>query len=134
MLFCLKWKSLYFFSIFLWFLIFLLFYCRYKNHPLYALRRHLLKFEAIYPSDIVPIGYVNKEPVYPRNSVYVCHSRDIWLKEAKVVKPGEEPYKIVKGRPKYDKVINIFFYVDSERRIFIESSVERDNCQGIPPT
>ncbi|XP_045134828.1 DNA repair protein complementing XP-C cells homolog [Portunus trituberculatus] len=28
----------------------------YKNHPLYALQRHLLKFEAIYPPDVSPLG------------------------------------------------------------------------------
>ncbi|KAJ8944958.1 hypothetical protein NQ318_013106 [Aromia moschata] len=33
-------------------------------------------------------------------------SRDIWVKEARVVKPGEKPYKIVKARPKYDKLSN----------------------------
>ncbi|XP_074027416.1 DNA repair protein complementing XP-C cells homolog isoform X2 [Leptinotarsa decemlineata] len=78
----------------------------YKNHPLYALRRHLLKFEDIYPPDIQPLGYVRGEPVYPRNCVFVCKSRDIWLKDAKVVKPGEKPYKIVKARPKYDRLSN----------------------------
>nr|CAI5861257.1 unnamed protein product [Callosobruchus analis] len=78
----------------------------YKNHPLYALKRHLLKFEAIYPPDIAPLGYIRGEAVYPRNCVYVCRSRDIWLKEAKLVKPGEKPYKIVKARPKWDKLSN----------------------------
>ncbi|XP_056642265.1 DNA repair protein complementing XP-C cells homolog [Diorhabda sublineata] len=78
----------------------------YKNHPLYALRRHLLKFEEIYPPDTIPLGYVRSEPVYPRNCVYVCKSREIWLKEAKVVKAGEKPYKVVKARPKYDRLSN----------------------------
>ncbi|KAH9641000.1 hypothetical protein HF086_015096 [Spodoptera exigua] len=76
----------------------------YKNHPLYALKRHLLKFEAIYPPDAAVLGYVRGEPVYARECVYVCRSRDIWLKEAKVVKLGEKPYKIVKARPKWDKL------------------------------
>nr|CAH7736099.1 unnamed protein product [Callosobruchus chinensis] len=78
----------------------------YKNHPLYALKRHLLKFESMYPPDIAPLGYIRGEAVYPRNCVYVCRSRDVWLKEAKVVKPGEKPYKIVKARPKWDKLSN----------------------------
>lgn len=75
-----------------------------KNHPLYVLSRHLLKFEAIYPPDAATLGFVRKEPVYSRSCVYTLHSRDIWLKHAKVVKLGEKPYKIVKARPKYDKV------------------------------
>ncbi|CAK1551804.1 unnamed protein product [Leptosia nina] len=78
----------------------------YKNHPLYALQRHLLKFEAIYPPDAAVLGFVRKEPVYARECVYVCRSRDTWLKEAKVVKLGEKPYKIVKARPKWDKLSN----------------------------
>ncbi|XP_064083445.1 DNA repair protein complementing XP-C cells homolog [Macrobrachium nipponense] len=75
----------------------------YKNHPLYALQRHLLKFEAIYPPDETPVGYIKGEPVYPRSSIYTLHSRDIWMKEAKTVRVGEEPYKVVKARPKWDR-------------------------------
>ncbi|CAH0552006.1 unnamed protein product [Brassicogethes aeneus] len=78
----------------------------YKNHPLYALERHLLKFEAIYPPEPPILGYVRKEPVFPRNCVYVLKSRDIWLKEAKTVKMDEKPYRSVKARPKYDKLSN----------------------------
>ncbi|KAL4708786.1 hypothetical protein ACJJTC_011750 [Scirpophaga incertulas] len=78
----------------------------YKNHPLYALKRHLLKFEAIYPSDAAVLGFVRNEPVYARECVYICRSRDTWLKEAKVVRLGEQPYKVVKARPKWDKLSN----------------------------
>lgn len=42
----------------------------FKNHPLYALQRHLLKFEAIYPSDAAPLGFIRKEPIYSRDFVY----------------------------------------------------------------
>lgn len=41
----------------------------YKNHPLYALRRHLLKYEAIYPSSATVLGYCRGEPVYSRYSL-----------------------------------------------------------------
>lgn len=78
----------------------------YKNHPLYALKRHLLKYEALYPPDAAVLGFVRNEPVYARECVYICRSRDIWLKEAKVVKLGETPYKIVKARPKWDRLSN----------------------------
>ncbi len=36
----------------------------------YALKRHLLKFEAIYPETAVPLGFVKKEPVYARECVH----------------------------------------------------------------
>lgn len=83
--------------------------CRYKNHPLYALRRHLLKFEAIYPPDAPPLGFVRGEPVYSRGCVADLHTRETWIKEAKLVRRGEEPYKIVKARPKWDKVSKICY-------------------------
>lgn len=70
----------------------------------------MLKFEAIYPPDALTLGFVRNEAVYSRECVYVLHSRDIWLKHAKTVKPGEKPYKIVKARPKYDRVKNVLYY------------------------
>uniref|UniRef100_A0A8C4T638 Xeroderma pigmentosum, complementation group C n=1 Tax=Erpetoichthys calabaricus TaxID=27687 RepID=A0A8C4T638_ERPCA len=69
----------------------------YKNHPLYALERHILKYEAIYPPTATVLGYCRGEAVYSRDCVHTLHSRDTWLKEAKVVKLGEVPYKMVKG-------------------------------------
>lgn len=78
--------------------------CDYKNHPFYALERHLLKFEAIYPPTAPTLGYIRGEAVYSRDCVHTLHSREIWLKQARVVKLGEKPYKIVKARPKWDRV------------------------------
>ncbi|KFP75860.1 DNA repair protein complementing XP-C cells, partial [Apaloderma vittatum] len=69
----------------------------YKNHPLYALQRHLLKYQAIYPESAAVLGYCRGEPVYARECVHTLHSRDTWLKKARVVRIGEEPYKMVKG-------------------------------------
>lgn len=78
----------------------------FKNHPLYALERHLLKFEAIYPPAPAILGYVHKEPIYARECVHILHSRELWVKQARVVKPGETPYKIVMARPKWDRATN----------------------------
>ncbi|XP_013857223.1 DNA repair protein complementing XP-C cells [Austrofundulus limnaeus] len=69
----------------------------YKNHPLYALKRHLLKYEALYPSTATVLGYCRGEPVYSRDCVHTLHSRELWLKEARTVRIGEEPFKMVKG-------------------------------------
>ncbi|XP_037044546.1 DNA repair protein complementing XP-C cells homolog isoform X5 [Bradysia coprophila] len=77
-----------------------------KNHPLYVLPRHLLKFEGIYPPNPVPVGFIRDEPIYSRLCVHTLHSREIWVKQARVVKPGEIPYKIVKARPKWDRLSN----------------------------
>ncbi|XP_058451792.1 DNA repair protein complementing XP-C cells homolog [Malaya genurostris] len=75
----------------------------FKNHPLYALKRHLLKFEAIYPPEAPTLGFIREEPVYARECVHTLHSREIWLKQARTVKLFETPYKIVSARPKYDR-------------------------------
>lgn len=75
----------------------------FKSHPLYALKRHLLKFEAIYPESAVPLGYIKGEAIYARECVHTLHSRETWLKEAKSVRIGEKPYKMVKPRPKMNK-------------------------------
>ncbi|GAA6106457.1 DNA repair protein complementing XP-C cells [Tachysurus ichikawai] len=69
----------------------------YKNHPLYALERHMLKYEALYPSTATILGYCRGEAVYSRDCVHTLHSRDTWLKQARTVRLGEKPYKMVKG-------------------------------------
>lgn len=76
----------------------------FKNHPLYALKRHLLKFEGIYPADAPTLGFIKEEPVYARECVQTLHSREIWLKQARTVKMFETAYKVVNARPKYDRV------------------------------
>ncbi|ALC41978.1 mus210 [Drosophila busckii] len=76
----------------------------FKDHPLYVLERHLLKFQGIYPPDAPTLGFIRSEAIYARDCVHLLHSRDIWLKSARVVKLGEQPYKIVKARPKWDKL------------------------------
>ncbi|XP_066283758.1 DNA repair protein complementing XP-C cells-like isoform X2 [Branchiostoma lanceolatum] len=68
----------------------------FKDHPLYALRRHLLKYDAIYPETAAVLGYCKGEPVYARECVHQLHTRDKWLQEARVVRSGEVPYKMVK--------------------------------------
>ncbi|XP_014668449.1 PREDICTED: DNA repair protein complementing XP-C cells homolog [Priapulus caudatus] len=72
----------------------------FKGHPLYALRRHLLKFEAIYPPTAQPLGIIRGEPVYARECVRNLHSKETWLKEARSIKKDEKAYKMVKPRPK----------------------------------
>lgn len=66
-----------------------------------------MKFQAIYPPNALTLGFIRKEPVYARECVHTLHSREIWLKSARTVKMGENPYKIVKARPKWDRQTNI---------------------------
>uniref|UniRef100_A0A1Q3F2T0 Putative dna repair protein complementing xp-c cells n=1 Tax=Culex tarsalis TaxID=7177 RepID=A0A1Q3F2T0_CULTA len=75
----------------------------YKNHPRFAIQRHLLKNEAIYPRDAVVLGHIKGEPIYPRDCVYLLFSREGWLRQAKTVRMYEEPYKVVSRKAKYDR-------------------------------
>ena len=77
---------------------------QFKDHPLYALGRHLLKFEAIYPPEAPTLGFIKGEPVYARECVRTLNGRTHWLKEGRTVKLGETPYKVVKARPKWDRM------------------------------
>lgn len=71
----------------------------FKNHPLYVLKKDLHKFEAVYPEDQKPIGKVRGTDVFPRSSVHHLEGSLNWLKQARSIKPGEKPYKVVKARP-----------------------------------
>jgi xeroderma pigmentosum group C-complementing protein len=70
----------------------------FKGHPLYVLARHLLKFEGIYPENPPPLGFIHGEPVFARECVHTLHCRVTWLKEGRVVKIGEEPYKVIHAK------------------------------------
>ncbi|XP_058452616.1 DNA repair protein complementing XP-C cells homolog [Malaya genurostris] len=75
----------------------------YKNHPRFAIERHLLRGEAIYPSDAEILGHIKGEPIYPRDCVHVLFTREGWLRQAKTVKMHEQPYKVVKAKARYDR-------------------------------
>ncbi|CAD5229246.1 unnamed protein product [Bursaphelenchus okinawaensis] len=72
----------------------------FKNHPLYALEKDFLKFEAVYPADTKPVGEVRGHNVYPREAVHVLQGELNWIRLARQIKEGEKPYKVVKARPK----------------------------------
>ena len=74
-----------------------------KGHPLYVLRRHVLKYECIYPEDTTPVGQIKLkvkgvesfEDIFPRKALKKLHTRGTWLQNAKVVRDGEVPMKMV---------------------------------------
>jgi xeroderma pigmentosum group C-complementing protein len=81
----------------------------FKDHPIYALERHLHRNEVIFPKRV--IGHVglskttsksdNLDPVYRRSDVHIVHSADKWYRLGRDVKVGEQPLKRVRPtRPK----------------------------------
>lgn len=72
----------------------------YLNHPHYVLERHLKKYEYLHPRDpALIVGQIRTENIWPRSCVQMLHTSDKWLSlEARVVRFGEEPVKVVKSR------------------------------------
>ncbi|KAF9154904.1 hypothetical protein DFQ26_009914 [Actinomortierella ambigua] len=71
----------------------------FNNHPLYALERHLKKFEVLHPKKPV-LGHIRGEAIYPRSCVKHVRSKEQWLKRAREIKSEEQiPAKWAKARP-----------------------------------
>ncbi|KRZ25148.1 DNA repair protein complementing XP-C cells -like protein [Trichinella pseudospiralis] len=81
----------------------------YKNHPLYVLKRDLLKFEALYPADVQPVGYIGQDAVYPRSAVVKLNGKEAWIREARVIKANEQPYKVtIPKEQRVDRPLNLY--------------------------
>ncbi|TPX63489.1 hypothetical protein SpCBS45565_g06575 [Spizellomyces sp. 'palustris'] len=71
----------------------------FKDHALYALERHLKKYEVVHPHGKAhAIGRFKNELVYPRSHVKQLHTAETWLKRGRRVKCDVEPVKHVKAR------------------------------------
>ncbi|RDI76534.1 hypothetical protein Vi05172_g13482 [Venturia inaequalis] len=76
----------------------------FKNHPYYALERHLRRNEVLHPKQ--EVGRVNVgtsaatrfETVYRRRDVHVVRSADRWFRLGRQLKIGEQPLKYVRPR------------------------------------
>jgi hypothetical protein len=68
----------------------------FKDHPLYALERHLKRDEIIHPPK--EIGKFRGESVYPRANVLPLKSAENWMRVGRKVKEGCQPMKQVKQR------------------------------------
>jgi hypothetical protein len=68
----------------------------------YVLDKDLLKFEAVYPPDTRPLGECagGKYKIFPRSAVHKLEGSLNWIKQARTIRDGERPYKVVKARPK----------------------------------
>lgn len=75
----------------------------FKDHPVYAIERHVRRNEVIHPKRI--IGHVGlgkstarseiSEPVYRRSDLHIVRSSDKWYRLGRDVRIGEQPLKRV---------------------------------------
>ncbi|KAI9885596.1 MAG: rRNA-processing protein bfr2 [Watsoniomyces obsoletus] len=83
----------------------------FKDHPRYALERHLRKNQVIHPKKEMgrlstgKTGSASKakkglEPIYRRRDVHTVRSADGWYRLGRDVKPGEQPLKHAAPRRK----------------------------------
>lgn len=80
----------------------------FKDHPYYALERHLRRSEVIHPKREVGKVTAGKagasgtdktlESIYRRRDVHVVKSADSWYRLGREIKPGEQPLKRVQAR------------------------------------
>ncbi|KAK5124853.1 hypothetical protein LTR85_001043 [Meristemomyces frigidus] len=76
----------------------------FKDHPYYALERHIKRHEVLHPRR--EVGKVNAgtaakprmEAVFRRQDVLICRSADKWYRLGREVKAGEQPLKHVVAR------------------------------------
>lgn len=76
----------------------------FKDHPIYALERHLRRNEVIHPKRVIGHVSLSKsgskkdalEPVYRRADVHVVRSADGWYRLGRDIKMGEQPLKRVR--------------------------------------
>ncbi|KAF8835388.1 Rad4-domain-containing protein [Paxillus ammoniavirescens] len=89
----------------------------FKDHPLYALTRHLRRDQVIDPP--TELGKFRGEPVYPRSSVISLKTAENWMRQGRVIRQGAQPMKMVKQRA-----------VTVNRQREMELALERANADG----
>lgn len=75
----------------------------FKNHPVYALERHMRRHEVLAPDAPVvgTVGAGSKGPlekIYRRRDVRAGKSVDKWYRLGREINPGEEPVKVLPKR------------------------------------
>ncbi|KDN51607.1 hypothetical protein RSAG8_00152, partial [Rhizoctonia solani AG-8 WAC10335] len=68
----------------------------FKDHPIYALERHLRRDEAIHPR--TEIAHFRGEPVFPRRNVLSLKPAEGWMRQGRMLRQGMQPIKMVKAR------------------------------------
>ncbi|KAF9888204.1 hypothetical protein FE257_009199 [Aspergillus nanangensis] len=86
----------------------------FKDHPIYALERHLRRNEVVHPKRTIGQVSLGKsgpkkkalEPVFRRSDVHVLRSANKWYRIGRDVKMGEQPLKRVRASRQAAMVLN----------------------------
>ena len=85
----------------------------FKDHPYYALERHLKRHEVIHPKrEVGKVGAGRAsstsalESIYRRRDVHMVKSADRWYRLGREIKPGEQPLKRVPARRTRDQILD----------------------------
>ncbi|KAL4874487.1 hypothetical protein BJY04DRAFT_224996 [Aspergillus karnatakaensis] len=80
----------------------------FKDHPIYALERHLRRNEIIFPKRVTGHVSIGKsgaksqasEPIYRRSDVHTLRSANKWYRLGRDIKVGEQPLKRIPAKNK----------------------------------
>ena len=86
----------------------------FKDHPYYALERHLRRHEVIHPKrEVGNVGAAGKghnsrvlEPIYRRRDVQHVLSADKWFRQGREVQMGQQPLKHVLPRRRRERSLD----------------------------
>jgi xeroderma pigmentosum group C-complementing protein len=115
----------------------------FKNHPLYALGRHLRRNEIIHPkqeSGRINAGTANNpkfESVYRRANVHIVKSADKWFRLGREIKMGEQPMKHAMPRrgtrvrespldPEVVEEVGVGLYAAFQTQVYVPPAVGDD--------
>lgn len=112
----------------------------FKDHPVYALERHVRRNEVIHPKRV--IGHVGlgksttrnekSEPVYRRADLHIVRSADRWYRMGRDVKVGEQPLKRVPaarsqaggiGDDEDEEPAETALYAESQTQVYVPPPV-----------
>ncbi|OQR95109.1 DNA repair protein [Achlya hypogyna] len=85
---------------------------QFRNHPQYALEKHLGVFQTLHPRK--PVGVFKGAPVFSRDHVHTLRTKHQWRRRAREVCDGEVPVKRVAKKdkgvfpPPTDNAISLF--------------------------
>ncbi|KAB8346195.1 hypothetical protein FH972_023240 [Carpinus fangiana] len=113
----------------------------FKEHPVYALERHLHHNEVIHPKREVGKVVIGKkqEPIYRRRDVHIVRSSDKWYRAlGRQIRPSEQPLKYGKPRRRRrqslgsdhdDEEVGVGLYAEFQTQLFVPNPITDGEIQ-----